>query len=71
VILVTISLLIAVPVSWYFLHGWLQHYTFRTEISWWIFIAAGLGALVITLITVSFQAIRAALTNPVTSLRSE
>ncbi len=71
VILVTISLLIAVPVSWYFLHGWLQHYTFRTEMSWWIFIAAGVGALVITVVTVSFQAIKAALANPVTSLRSE
>jgi putative ABC transport system permease protein len=71
VILVIISMLIAIPVSWYFLHGWLQHYTFRTEMSWWIFIAAGLGALVITLITVSFQAIKAALANPVNSLRSE
>ncbi len=71
VILVFISMLIAVPVSWYFLHGWLQHYTFRTEMSWWIFGVAGFGALVITLITVSFQAIKAALANPVNSLRSE
>lgn len=71
VILVMISLLIAVPVSWYYLHVWLQQYTFRTEISWWIFIAAGLGAMIITLITVSFQAIKAALANPVQSLRSE
>ncbi len=70
-ILVFISLLIAVPVSWYYLHGWLEHFTYRTEMSWWIFISAGLGALVITLATVSFQAIRAALANPVNSLRSE
>ncbi len=71
VILVMISLLIAVPVSWYYLQGWLQHYTYRTEISWWIFIVAGLGALAITLVTVSFQAVKAALANPVKSLRSE
>ena len=70
-VLVFISLLIAVPVSWYYLHGWLEHFTYRTEMSWWIFISAGLGALVITLATVSFQAIRAALANPVNSLRSE
>jgi putative ABC transport system permease protein len=71
VILVLISLLIAVPVSWYYLNGWLQQYTFRTELSWWIFASAGLGAMAITLFTVSYQAIKAALANPVTSLRSE
>jgi putative ABC transport system permease protein len=71
VILVIISLLIAVPVSWYYLHGWLRHYTYRTEMSWWIFLIAGVGTLIITLVTVSFQAIKAALANPVTSLRSE
>jgi putative ABC transport system permease protein len=70
-ILVMISLLIAVPVSWYYLHSWLQHYTYRAEMSWWVFIIAGVGALVITLVTVSFQAIKAALANPVSSLRSE
>ncbi len=71
VILVFISLLIAIPVSWYYLHGWLQQYTYRTSISWWIFAVAGFGALMITLITVSFQAVKAALANPVQSLRSE
>jgi putative ABC transport system permease protein len=71
VILVMISLFIAVPVSWYYLQSWLQQYTYRTPISWWIFAVAGFGAMVITLITVSFQAIKAALENPVTSLRSE
>jgi len=71
VLLVMISFLIAVPVSWYYLHGWLQHYTYRIEMSWWIFIIAGLDALIITLVTVSFQAIKAALANPVISLRSE
>jgi ABC-type antimicrobial peptide transport system permease subunit len=71
VILVLISLLIAMPLSWYYLNGWLQHYTYRTEMSWWIFISAGLGALAITLATVSFQAVKAALANPVESLRTE
>ena len=69
--LVIISCAIAIPLAWYFLHGWLQKYTYRTEISWWIFVAAGMGAMLITLITVSYQAIKAALANPVTSLRSE
>jgi ABC-type antimicrobial peptide transport system permease subunit len=71
VTLVIISCAIAVPVAWYFLHQWLQKYTYRTDISWWIFILAGMGAMVITLLTVSYQAIKAALMNPVTSLRTE
>ncbi len=71
VMLVTISFLIAVPVSYYFMHEWLQNYNYRTQISWWIFAAAGTGALLITLLTVSFQAIKAAIANPVKSLRTE
>ncbi len=71
VILVTLSFLIAVPVSYYFMHGWLQNYQYRAALSWWIFAAAGIGAMVITLFTISFQAIKAALANPVKSLRSE
>lgn len=71
VLLVVISCAIAIPVAWYVLHGWLQKYTYRTEISWWIFAVAATGAMVITLLTVSFQAIKAALTNPVRSLRTE
>jgi putative ABC transport system permease protein len=71
VTLVIISCAIAIPIAWYFLHQWLQKYTYRTEISWWIFLMAGLGAMAITLITVSYQAIKAALMNPVSSLRSE
>ncbi|MEP7141914.1 MAG: ABC transporter permease [Ferruginibacter sp.] len=71
VVLVIISLLIAAPTAYYFMHSWLQNYQYRTEISWWIFAAAGGGALVITLITVSMQAIKAALANPVKSLRTE
>jgi putative ABC transport system permease protein len=71
VILVVISFLIATPTSYYFLTNWLQKYEYHTEISWWIFAISGAGALAITLLTVSFQSIKAALTNPVTSLRSE
>ncbi len=71
VLLVLISLLIASPLAYYFMHSWLQNYQYRTELSWWIFIAAAIGALMITIITVSFQAIKAALMNPVKSLRTE
>ncbi|HEY4206172.1 MAG TPA: FtsX-like permease family protein, partial [Puia sp.] len=69
--LVSISLLIAIPTAHYCMHNWLQHYQYRAELSWWIYAAAGIGALLITLLTVSFQSIKAALANPVRSLRSE
>ena len=71
VLLVLISCVLAVPIAYYYLHGWLQQYQYRTEISWWVFGFAALGAIAITLLTVSFQAIRAATINPVKSLRSE
>jgi len=71
VVLVFISLLFASPVAYYFMHGWLENYQYRANLSWWIFIGAGTGALLITLLTVSFQAIKAAIANPVRSLRSE
>jgi len=70
-LLVIISCLIAIPLAWYYLNNWLQQYEYRTSISVWIFVASAFGALVITLITVSFQAIKAAMANPVKSLRSE
>ena len=70
-LLILISCLIAIPVAWYFLNQWLLNYNYHTAISWWIFAATIAGALVITLLTVSFQAIKAALMNPVNSLRSE
>lgn len=69
--LVIISCCIAIPVAWYLLHEWLQKYLYRTDISWWIFILAATGAMMITLLTVSYQAIKAALMNPVKSLRTE
>jgi putative ABC transport system permease protein len=71
VLLVIISLFIAVPTAYYFMHNWLQNYAYRAAISWWIFAAAGTGALIITLITVSFQSVKAALMNPARALRSE
>ena len=69
--LVIISLFIAAPIAYYFMHDWLQNYQYRAELSWWIFVAAGAGALIITLLTVSFQAIKAAIANPIKSLRTE
>jgi putative ABC transport system permease protein len=69
--LVVVSCLLAFPVAWWIMHDWLQSYEYRIGISWWIFLAAGLMAILIALITVSTQAIKAALTNPVKSLRSE
>jgi ABC-type antimicrobial peptide transport system permease subunit len=71
IVLVLVSLLISMPVAYYCMHRWLQDYQYRTTISWWIFVAAGTGAIVITLLTVSFQSIKAALMNPVKSLRTE
>jgi putative ABC transport system permease protein len=71
VVLVFISLLIAAPVAYFFMHNWLQKYEYRTEITWWIFAVTALGAMVITLATVSYQSIKAALTNPVRSLKTE
>ncbi len=70
-ILVIISFCIATPISYYFMHSWLQNYQYRTQIYWWVFAVAGAGALLITLLTVSFQSIKAAIANPVKSLRSE
>jgi ABC-type antimicrobial peptide transport system permease subunit len=69
--LVMISCFISIPLAWYYLNNWLKHYDYRTTISVWIFIVSGIGALAITLITVSFQAIKAAIANPVKSLRTE
>jgi putative ABC transport system permease protein len=71
VVLVIISCLFAVPLSYYVMNEWLKAFQYRTEISPWIFLLTAMGALLITLITVSSQAVRAALTNPVNSLRSE
>jgi len=71
IILVVISVFIATPIAYYFMQDWLLQYQYRMEVSWWTFAIAGLGALLITLLTVSYQSIKAALANPVKSLRSE
>ena len=71
VILVLVSCLVASPIAYYFMNNWLQKYTYRTDISWWIFVASGFGALLISLLTVSYQTIRAALMNPVKSLKTD
>jgi ABC-type antimicrobial peptide transport system permease subunit len=71
VVLITISLVIAVPTAYYFMNDWLQNYDYRSTISWWIFAIAGLSAMTIALLTVSFQSIKASIRNPVKSLRTE
>lgn len=69
--LVIISCFIAIPISYYIMNGWLQDYPYRVILEWWIFVLAVVGALAITILTVSFQAIKAANANPVNSLRTE
>lgn len=69
--LVFISLFIATPLAYYFMSRWLLNYDYRAPLSWWIFGASGAGALLITLITVSFEAVKAAIANPIKSLRTE
>jgi ABC-type antimicrobial peptide transport system permease subunit len=71
VLLVVISIIVAVPLAYFFSNQWLQQYDYRIEISIWVFVVASIGALTITLFTVSYQSIKAGLVNPVKSLRSE
>jgi putative ABC transport system permease protein len=69
--LVGIAFLIAVPVAWYFMHRWLEDFAYKAALGWWIFVGAGLAAMLIAFGTISYQAIRAAMANPVRSLRTE
>jgi ABC-type antimicrobial peptide transport system permease subunit len=71
IVLVLISSVMASSIAWYVMNDWLLRYEYRTQISLWIFIATTMGALLITLVTVSFQALKVALVNPVQTLRSE
>ena len=71
IVLVAVALLIAMPLAYHFMHDWLQRYTYHTVISWWVFAATAAGAMLITLLTVSYQSINASLANPVKCLRSE
>ncbi len=71
IILIAIAFAIATPIAWYYMNQWLQDYAYRINISWWLFAAGGLAAIIIALATISFQAIKAAIANPVKSLRTE
>jgi putative ABC transport system permease protein len=69
--LVIIGIVIASPIAWWAMNKWLQDFAYRVHISWWIYVIAGVAAVLIALLTVSFQAIKAAISNPVKSLRTE
>ena len=69
--LVAIAFIIAFPVAWITMNKWLHDFAYRVQIQWWIFVLAGSAAIFIAMITVSFQAIKAAIANPVKSLRTE
>jgi putative ABC transport system permease protein len=66
-----IAFLIAIPIAWFVMDRWLQDFAYRISISWWVFLLAGVIAMVIAFATISFQAIKASITNPVMSLRTE
>lgn len=69
--LVVIAIIIASPLAWLFMNFFLQHFSYRTTISWWILFAAGAAAVIIAIITISFQSVKAAIANPVKSLRTK
>jgi putative ABC transport system permease protein len=69
--LVIVSIIIATPISWWAVNTWLADFAYRIDIEWWVFVTAGLLAIVVALLTISFQSIKAAMTNPVKSLRAE
>lgn len=70
-ILIGIAFMIAAPLAWYFMHDWLQEFVYRIQIPWWILLLGGVMAVIVALLTISFQAIKAAIANPVRSLRTE
>ncbi len=71
IVLVVAAFVIATPIAWYFMSKWLRDFAYRININWWIFLVTGVLAIVIALLTVGFQAIKAAIANPVKSLRTE
>ena len=71
IVLVIISCIVSIPIAYYLMNNWLNQFDYRTDISLWVFLIASIGAILLTLITVSFQAIKAAIANPVKSLRTE
>ncbi len=68
---VVLALLIASPIAWYFMNNWLQDFAYRINISWWVFALAGLIAIIVAFLTISFKALKAANANPVKNLRTE
>ena len=68
---IIVAFIIAAPIGWYVMHGWLKNFAYKTGLSWWIFILTGIIALIIALVTVSWQSWKAATGNPVDSLRFE
>jgi ABC-type antimicrobial peptide transport system permease subunit len=71
IILVVIALVIASPIAWYLMSRWLQGFSYHVEINWWVFALAGFLLMTIAIITLGYQAVKAALTNPVKNLKSE
>lgn len=69
--LVLIAIVVAIPIGYYFMHSWLQSFAYKIDLAWWLFALAGLLAVIVALLTISFQSAKAALTNPVKSLRNE
>ena len=69
--LVVVAFIIATPIAWYVMNQWLQDFAYRVDMEWWIFVVAGVGAVGIAFITVSFQSVKAALANPVNSIKTE
>jgi putative ABC transport system permease protein len=69
--LVLIASLVAVPVAWWGVHKWLEDFAYRIAVNWWVFVLAAVAAVIIALVTISFQSLKAALSNPVKNLRSE
>ena len=70
-LLVGIAFLVASPIAWYLMHKWMDNFAYKAALGWWIFAGAGLAAMLIAFATIAYQAIRAAMANPVASLRSE
>jgi ABC-type antimicrobial peptide transport system permease subunit len=71
IVLIAIAFAVAAPLAWFYMYQWLQHYAYRIEMNWLIFITGGFAAMIIALATISLQAIKAAAANPVKSLRME
>jgi putative ABC transport system permease protein len=69
-VLVGVAIVVASPLAWLYMHNWLQDFAYRTTIVWWVFLLAGAAAIVLALVTIGWQSVRAALADPVKSLRS-